>query len=268
MHTICIFVDLRKAFDTVNRAIVLKQLSCMLWCRGMPLQWFTSFLTDRRQRVRIRSNVSAQSYSCSPLTISYLRSSSSSSAYEIVNIYVPQGSILGPFLFLLHINDLPGVSNLLTVILFADDTTLSASHVSHHELVDEINAELVLVADWTCANRLSINVDKTNVMLFTDIDADRNYQIIFKDEVIEYVNSCKFLRVLIDENIKFDKFVNNSCCKVSKSIGIMYKFRYIVPERVLLTLYYCLVYPYLVYSLRVLPALILRNWVHFKQIYV
>ena len=71
-------------------------------------------------------------------------------------------------------------------------TTLSASHVSHHELVDQINAELVRVADWTCANRLSINVEKTNLMLFTNHAADRNCKIIFKDEVIEYVNSCKF----------------------------------------------------------------------------
>ena len=75
------------------------------------------------------------------------------SAYEIVNSGVRQGYILGPFLFLLYIDDLPGVSNLLTAILFADDTTLSASHVSHHELVDQTNAELVRVAEWTCANR-------------------------------------------------------------------------------------------------------------------
>ena len=98
-----------------------------------------------------------------------MRIRSSVSAYEIVNIGVPQGSILGPHLFLLYINDLPGVSNLLTAILFADDTTLSASHVGHHELLDHINAELVRVADRTCANGLSITVGKTNVMLFTNI---------------------------------------------------------------------------------------------------
>ena len=106
------------------------------------------------------------------------------SACEIVNISVSQDSILGSLLFLLYINYLPRVSNVLTPTLYVDDTALSASHDSHHELVDQINAELVRVADWKCANRHSMNVDKTNVMLFTNRDADRNYKIVFKDEVI------------------------------------------------------------------------------------
>ena len=98
MHTLSIFVDLRKAFDKVNHAIYLKKLSCC-GVRGVPLRWFASYLTDLRQRVRIRSSVSA---------------------YEIVNIGVNQGSILGLLLFLLYINNLPGVSNLLTANLFAE----------------------------------------------------------------------------------------------------------------------------------------------------
>ena len=85
-------------------------------------------LPDRRQRVKIGSCFSS---------------------YEVINIGVPQGSILGPLLFLLYIDDLPQVTGYLSPILFADDTTLSASHIDHQELVTRVTEELVHVTEWT-----------------------------------------------------------------------------------------------------------------------
>ena len=118
MHTIAIFCDLRKAFDSCNHNILLNKLRGM-GLSGTELLWFENYLTNRQQYV-------------------FLNGASSSSLSTRVG--VPQGSILGPLLFLIYINDLPGASNLLT-LLFADDTTLLFSHSDIVQLVTIVNVE-------------------------------------------------------------------------------------------------------------------------------
>jgi retron-type reverse transcriptase len=117
-HAIAIFCDLRKAFDTVDHKILLSKMS-KLGIKGVELQWFRSYLTDRKQFVSINGK---------------------SSNLRDILIGVPQGSILGPLLFLIYINDLPLASSLYT-LLFADDTTLVKSHSDFNELVRIVNAE-------------------------------------------------------------------------------------------------------------------------------
>ena len=139
-----IFIDLRKAFDTVNHKILLDKLE-HYGIRGNLLNWFHSYLTDRKQFVSINGqNSDLMDITCG----------------------VPQGSVLGPLLFLLYINDLPNISKILNFYLFADDTNIYYESKSLNEIEKTVNKELDKLYLWLNVNRLSLNLDKTNYIIF------------------------------------------------------------------------------------------------------
>ena len=140
----CIFLDFAKAFDTVSHKILLRKLE-NLGIRGTPLNWFASYSDDRKLVVKINDVKS------SALTI---------------KCGVPQGSVLGPFFFLIYINDLHRISSILNFHLFADDTSLVFSHKDEKVIENTVNEELKLVANWLSANKSSLNVSKSNLLLF------------------------------------------------------------------------------------------------------
>ena len=146
----CIFMDFAKAFDTVNHSILLDKLN-YYGIRGNTLKWFESYLSNREQCVQIGNHSSGL------LNIKY---------------GVPQGSVLGPLLFLVYINDIAISSNILNFQLFADDTCIFYSHKNMATLESILNKELVNVSNWLIANKLSLNVDKTNVLTFRNKNAD------------------------------------------------------------------------------------------------
>jgi hypothetical protein len=144
-HAIAIFCDLRKAFDTVDHKILLSKMSKM-GIKGIDLQWFCSYLTDRKQFVSLNGK---------------------SSNLRDILIEVPQGSKLGPLLFLIYINDLP-MSSALFTLLFADDTTLPKSHSDFNELVRTLNAEFKKVVDFFRLHKLALHPSKTKFMVFSN----------------------------------------------------------------------------------------------------
>ena len=225
-HNLTVFVDLRKAFDTVNHEILLSKLY-QYGIRGIALDWFTSYLRDRNQCVRIGESLSSA---------------------RALNIGVPQGSILGPVLFTIYINDLPNASALMSSILFADDTTLTMEHADYNELTQQINSELENIKIWTTVNRLSLNVSKTYAMLFSNRNPNRvNLPILFNGENVEFKDAGVFLGVTLDRELRFDKHINSVCKKISKTIGLLYKIRQFVSVNTMKNLYYTLIYPYLIY---------------------
>jgi hypothetical protein len=225
-HALSILVDYRKAFDTVNYKILLSKLHAY-GIRGLPLEWFKNYLHNRKQYVRVGSSFSST---------------------KPISIGIPQGSVAGPILFILYINDLPNVSELFSTILFADDTSLTVSDNQYDSLINKTNSELDKIRDWTMANRLSLNVDKTHAMLFTNrTHSTTDQEILFDGVPISRCNVVKFLGVTIDKSLKFDHHINVTCKKISKSIGILHKLKSYVPSELMVNLYYSLVYPYIIY---------------------
>ena len=233
-HLATYAVDLRKAFDVVNHSIILNKMERM-GIRGLPLNWFRNYLTDRR---------------------SYVEIGSTKSDLKTFNIGVPQGSTLGPILFLLYINDLPLISDLLNMTLFADDTTLSVSNPHYNELIANSNDELTKFNNWTLTNRLTINTDKTEMLLFSNKfkGAGGNDEILLNGVSIEAVKSFKFLGVYLDDKLSFEYHIKHVINKISRHSGIIYKIRKNLPEKALLDYYYAFIYPYISYNVEVWGA--------------
>jgi hypothetical protein len=224
-----VFLDFQKAFDTVNHNILLKKLA-KYGIRGTALKWLECYLCKRMQFVSYGVvNSSSESVSCG----------------------VPQGSILGPLLFLLYINDIVNVSSVLTPIVYADDTNVFIKGSSIDIMAKTLNEELSKLFLWLTCNKLSLNVNKTHYMIFKT----RNRRIgtfddiIINSNMIDRVESTKFVGVMIDAEMKWESHIKYVKSKVAKGIGIISKARKSLPRSSLITLYYTMIYPYLTYCI-------------------
>ena len=159
---------------------------------------------------------------------------------------VPQGSILGPTLFLLYINDLHNVSEMFTFILFAGDTNICCTGKDLKEICDTLSQELKRLDVWFKVNKLSLNVSKTNFIVFSNIRYD-DCSIQINDTSIERVYFTKFLGVYIDSKLSWEHQIKHIQNKIAKSISIMYKVKYLLTKSALYTLYCALILPYLNY---------------------
>ena len=155
-------------------------------------------------------------------------------------------------MFLIYINDLSSVSKILTAILFADDTTLIDSDKCLTTLVDRFNKELKNIVNWLNANRLSLNIDKTNFMVFKGkIKNHHDPHIMINGSRIDQVQKAKFLGVIIDCNLRWTDHIKHVTQKISKGIGIIIKARKYFNCETLLNLYNTLILPYISYCIHV-----------------
>jgi len=226
--TIGLFLDLSKAFDSINHDILLKKLHC-IGIRGVQHDWFKSYLFDRNQYVSIGTNHSPN------VSIKY---------------GVPQGSVLGPLLFNIFINDLSYVSKSIKTILFADDTTFLCSGPKINDVAKTLNSELSKILKWFNDNHLSINYTKTNYMVFgPKIVTNRlNSSIFINNIAIERVSINKFLGFMLSDNLSWLDHILYISTKISKISGMLFKIRFKLTVDIMKKIYYSLIYPYLTYG--------------------
>ena len=226
-----IFIDLQKAFDTVNHQILLQKLE-HYGIRGIANCWFSSYLSARKQNVSVNGHISDHfNISCG----------------------VPQGTVLGPPLFLLYINDLPNVSKLLTFYLFADDTNIYLSSSDLIKLQKTMNRDLRKVRKWLAANRLALNIEKTNYVIFHSPNRKISEPISIKigRKRIRGENTVKFLCVLLDSNLNWKPRITELSKKLARTVGVFFKIRHFVPLDTLKLLYYSLFYAFVSYGIAI-----------------
>ena len=223
--TCAIFLDLAKAFDSVSHNILLRKLK-KYGIRGNVFNLFQSYLHARSQVVKINDIHSS-----------------------LVNVEfgVPQGSILGPLLFLIFINDLPQASKFF-IRLFADDTFLCAQNEDLWLLEKEVNTELIKVHKWLASNKLTLNMDKSKCMLISKKRKTSNIFIRINGKELKHCDSYKYLGVYLDKNLSWKPHIEHVCKKISKACGALAKTRHFVDEDTLTSIYYALINSYLRYG--------------------
>ena len=205
-----VFIDLKKAFDTVDHKILLHKLYHYGF-RGVINKWFSSYLQGRTQTTQIDSYISAR---------------------NDITCGVPQGSVLGPLLFLIYINDIQECSEKLKFFLFADDANILYADKNLRSLELIVNQELCKLYDWITANKLTLKTKKSNFVIFSPVQRKFTYQpkiMIFDNEqnknvALECKEFIKYLGILIDSHLTWKHHIDHIAIKISRTIGLIYKY--------------------------------------------
>ena len=239
-YTVAIYLDLSKAFDTLQHSVILKKLECY-GIRGKCLEWFTSYFKDRYMSVKIQTRSG---------TIE-------KSELKTVEYGAPQGSCLGPLVFLLFCNDLYLHIDHLNSIQFPDDTTLyhGSRYLNYSKYC--IESDLECIEDWFAANKLTLNIGKTVMMLFqpnkkgkkdTSIDpAEFNVNLLGAQ--IPCKSQTKFLGLTIDDKLNWDSHLNKMMLKIRSRIGLLHKGKNLLTKHAKKILYYAQIHSILQYGL-------------------
>jgi endonuclease/exonuclease/phosphatase family metal-dependent hydrolase len=229
-----IYLDLSKAFDTLDHNILISKLQ-FYGLGGSSLQLLKDYITNRKQ---------------------YVVFGRYESELKTISTGVPQGSILGPLLFIIYLNDIVTSTKIFKPIIYADDTALSATLNTlgniDQNLESQINNELEKINIWLKVNKLSLNVNKTKAMLFhTPQKKVRNISLKLDDSEIEMVDNFNYLGIILDSHLSWKFHTSMISNKISRTNGIMRKLKKTIPPSALLLLYNSLILPHLNYGLLV-----------------
>ena len=222
-----LLIDFSKAFDMIDHDILSHKLA-HYGIRGNALNLLQSYLSNRTQTVTLNGKTS-----------------------ESRNIVygIPQGSILGPLLFVIYINDMPNICKLIKFILYADDANIIITGNNEHEIIKKYNELTTTLSDWVDSNGLLLNVKKTNYMIFSNVNTSGldNFQPTYNHQPIEQKSVAKFLGVLIDKNLNWIDHIKSISTKMSRNCGILYRLKGVLPQKAMLTLYHSFIQSHLNY---------------------
>ena len=213
-----VFVDLQKAFDTVDHTILLNKLN-YYGIRGITNNWFKSYLSNRKQYVTINGF---------------------ESEVAIMKYGVPQGSVLGPLLFIVYINDLHSAIKYCSIRHFADDTNLLITNKNIKQLKKQLNLDLRNLNKWLKANKISLNASKTELLVFRHPNKKITYDLKLKINGKRLIPSkfVKYLGLIIDPHLNWRYHTDILASKLSRTIGMLCKIRHYVDYNTLRSIYY------------------------------
>jgi len=230
---ICIFLDLSKAFDTLDHNILLNKLN-YYGVKNTASNLLSSYLTNREQ---------------------YVDFDGTESSILKISTGVPQGSILGPLLFIIYMNDIAQLTNVFEMIMYADDTSLQSTLNTFNSNVNadinsKINLELNKISEWLKANKLSLNVSKSKCMVFHKKNKKfRVPQIEIDSMKIEKVETFNFLGLTIDKQLDWKAHTDKIYSKISRAIGILNRLKHFLPLHVKHTMYNSLIFSHINYCI-------------------
>ncbi len=227
-----VFLDLKKAFDTVDHKILLSKLQAY-GAEGISHNWFTSYLTNREQ---------------------FCYFDGSSSRKSNIKCGIPQGSCLGPLLFILYINDFENCLENMIPNMYADDTSVNIASENLNELLTDLRSELENVSTWMRINKLSLNANKSEYMVIghkrhlNRVVGDAIPDLVLNNEVIKRVDKTKYLGINIDENLNWKEQYKTVKNKLKGGLGSLRKLKNILPQKKLDQVYKALFESHLRYG--------------------